>query len=145
MKKTKIFYWIFTTLFALLMLSSSIPDLIAPRMAIEGFKQISMPAYLIPFLSIAKILGVIAILVPGYPRIKEWAYAGLCFDLLGATYSIMASGMPVGNWAFMVIPLGIAFGAYAFYLKKIRLTSAGGEDSSDHSSNPSKRTNAAMA
>jgi DoxX-like family len=42
-----------------------------------------MPAYLIPFLSIAKLLGVIAILVPGYPRIKEWAYAGLLYDLMG--------------------------------------------------------------
>ena len=71
MKKTKIFYWIFTSLFCLLMLASSIPDLIAPKMAIEGFKQILMPAYLIPFLSILKILGVIAILVPGYPRVKE--------------------------------------------------------------------------
>ena len=43
-----------------------------------------MPAYLISFLSIAKILGVIAILIPGFPRIKEWAYAGLMFDLIGA-------------------------------------------------------------
>lgn len=125
MKKTKISYWIFTTLFALVMLGSSIPDLIAPKMAIDGFAQIHMPAYLIPFLSIAKILGVIVILIPGYPRLKEWAYAGLCFDLIGATYSIMAAGMPLPNWGFMIIPLGIAFGAYFFYRKKLRLS--GGE------------------
>jgi hypothetical protein len=135
MKKTKIFYWIFTTLFCLMMLGSSIPDLIAPKMAIEGFKQIFMPAYLIPFLSIAKILGVIAILVPGYPRLKEWAYAGLTFDLLGATYSILAAGMPLPNWIFMIIPLGIAFGAYTFYLKKLRATSRADYDSISDLSN----------
>ena len=124
MKKTKVFYWIFTSLFALVMLGSSIPDLIAPKMAIDGFGQIHMPAYLIPFLSIAKILGVIVILIPGYPRLKEWAYAGMVFDLIGATYSIMAAGMPTPNWAFMAIPLGIAAGAYIFYLKKLRLSAA---------------------
>ena len=48
------------------------------------------PRYIIGFLGVMKILGVIAILIPGYPRIKEWAYAGLFFDLLGATYSTIA-------------------------------------------------------
>jgi len=141
MKKTKIFYWIFTSLFCLLMLASSIPDLIAPKMAIEGFKQILMPPYLIPFLSILKILGVIAILVPGYPRVKEWAYAGLSFDLLGATYCILASGMPLPNWIFMVIPLGIALGAYAFYLKRLKATARADYDCL---ADPSKTGRAAM-
>ena len=125
MKKIKIFYWIFTSLFAFMMLAASIPDLIAPKMAMEGFKQIFLPAYLIPFLSIAKILGVIAILVPGYPRLKEWAYAGLSFDLLGATYCILAAGMPLANWIFMIIPLGIATGAYFFYRKRLSASAVG--------------------
>ncbi|MEI9810089.1 MAG: DoxX family protein [Bacteroidota bacterium] len=39
-----------------------------------------------------QIAGAAAILIPGYPGVKEWAYAGLLFDLVGATYSIIASG-----------------------------------------------------
>src|SRR3954464_1262657 len=123
MKKTKITYWVVTILFGAFMLFSAVPDAMTSPDAITFMNHLGYPVYIIPFLSIAKILGVIAILVPGYPRIKEWAYAGLSFDLLGATYSILAAGMPLGNWIFMIIPLGIAFGAYAFYLKKLRATS----------------------
>ena len=53
---------------------------------------------MITFLDVAKILGVIAILIPGYPRLKEWAYAGLAFDLIGATYAQIAKGYPAANW-----------------------------------------------
>ena len=60
-----------------MMLGSVIPDVVSSQMAIEGFKQIDMPAYLLPFLGIAKIAGVMAILILGYPRIKEWAHARL--------------------------------------------------------------------
>jgi len=49
--------------------------------------QLQFPRYLIPFLGWAKIVGSIAILVPGFPRIKEWAYAGLFFDLSGAMFA----------------------------------------------------------
>jgi uncharacterized membrane protein YphA (DoxX/SURF4 family) len=117
MKKTKIIYWIFTILFAVMMVGSAIPDIISSPVAVEGFAQIGMPAYLLPFLGVAKVLGVAAILIPGYPRIREWAYAGLVFDLVGATYAIKASGQPVTNWIFMVIPLALAAGSYIFYYK----------------------------
>jgi len=120
MKKTKIIYWIITSLFAFLMLGSAIPDIFSARVAVEGFKQMGMPAYLLPFLGVAKLLGVVAILIPGYSRIKEWAYAGLVFDLLGATWSIIASGQPAGSWMFMAVPLILATGSYIFYHKKQR-------------------------
>ncbi len=119
MKKTKIIYWIFTSMFAFMMLGSAIPDIFSVRVAVEGFTKIGMPVYLLPFLGIAKILGVIAILIPGYPRIKEWAYAGLVFDLLGATYSIAAAGQPLVNWIFMALPLLLAAGSYIWYHKKM--------------------------
>ena len=114
-------YWVFTSLFAFMMLGSAIPDMFSAQMAVEGFKQIGYPAYLVPFLGFAKLLGCIAILVPGLPRLKEWAYAGLTIDLIGATYSIMSSGAPVANWIFMVIPLSLAAGSYIYYHKKYRL------------------------
>src|SRR5258708_6766581 len=98
MKKTKIFYWIFTGLFAFLMLGSAVPDIVSSPIAVKGMHEdLGYPVYLIPFLGVAKLLGAVAILVPGYSRLKEWGYAGLLFDLVGAAYSILASGEPFAN------------------------------------------------
>jgi hypothetical protein len=119
MKKTRIIYWTFTSLFAFMMLGSAIPDLFSANIAKAGFTKMGMPVYLLPFLGVAKTLGVIAIFIPGYPRIKEWAYAGLVFDLLGATYSIAASGQPAVNCTFMIVPLLLAAGSYTWYYKNL--------------------------
>lgn len=119
MKKTKIIYWILTGLFAFFMLGSAIPDALVMPVAVEGFREMGYPTYLIPFLGVAKILGVFAILMPGYPRIKEWAYAGLTFDLIGATYSIINSGKSIGNWGPMFIIIAVAAGSYIYYHKKL--------------------------
>ena len=124
MKTTKIIYWILTGLFAFVMLGSAIPDIISHPIAIQGFKEIGMPAYLLPFVGIAKLLGVIAILIPGFPRIKEWAYAGLIFDLLGAIYSVASSGKPVGTWAPMFSLVVLGFASYIWYHKKLKLQKA---------------------
>jgi hypothetical protein len=120
MKKLTITYWIFTSLFALLMLGSAIPDILVLPIAVEGFRQLGFPAYLVPFLGVAKLLGVIAILIPGFPRIKEWAYAGLVFDLLGATYSVISIGQPLAACIPMFVGLLIAAGSYTWYHKKLK-------------------------
>src|ERR1700751_1346470 len=105
MKKTKILYWVFTGLFAFMMFGSAIPDILMQDIAVKGMHtDLDYPVYFIPFIGVAKVLGVIAILIPGYPRIKEWAYAGLFFDLIGAAYSIIASGAPPANYVFMIMP-----------------------------------------
>ncbi|MEJ0083145.1 MAG: DoxX family protein [Puia sp.] len=90
-----------------------------PKRLWSFFKTMNMPSYLISFLSIAKILGVIAILVPGYPRLKEWAYAGLTFDLIGAVYCNYAVGKPAGEWIPILIFVAIAFTSYFLYHKKV--------------------------
>ena len=118
MKKTNILYWTFTSLFAFFMLGGAIPDIFSAQIAVDGFNKMSMPLYLIPFLGVAKTLGIIAILVPGYPRIKEWAYAGLVFDLLGATWCVFSSGVRDGNLLFMAVPIALAFLSYAYYHKR---------------------------
>jgi uncharacterized membrane protein YphA (DoxX/SURF4 family) len=121
MKKTNIFYWIFTGLFGFLMFFSAIPDILSSPVAIEGMhKGLGYPVYFVPFIGVAKTLGVIAILVPGFPRLKEWAYAGLFFDLIGATYSIIAVGNIQGV-GFMVLPLALAVTSYLFYTKRRKL------------------------
>lgn len=121
MKKINIFYWTVTGIFAAFMLAFSIPDIIMIPEAKEGFKQMGYPAYLLPFIGTAKVLGVIAILVPGFPRLKEWAYAGLVFDLLGATYSLIASGFPPSDYAGMILPLAMVTASYVLYHKKLKL------------------------
>jgi len=121
MKKTTTLYWIFTGLFAFIMLGSAIPDILIMPMAVEGFKGIGFPAPLVPFLGWAKLLGVIGILVPGYPRIKEWAYAGLMYDIIGAIYAV-AFIEPVATWGpMLVIPL-IGTLSYVYYQKKYHTT-----------------------
>ncbi len=115
MKKTKIIYWILNGLFAFMMFGSAVPDLLSVPMAQRGFAEIGMPLHLLPFLGAAKMLGVIAILIPGFPRIKEWAYAGLTFDLIGAIWCVAHAGMSVGEWAPMFVGIALAFGAYASY------------------------------
>ena len=118
MKKTNIFYWIFTGLFGFFMLFSAIPDILSQQVAIDGMhKGLGYPIYFIPFIGVAKALGVAAILIPGFPRLKEWAYAGLFFDLIGATYSIFAVGNIPGV-GFMILPLALAILSYAFYTRR---------------------------
>jgi hypothetical protein len=93
MKKTNVLYWIFTGLFALVMVFSSIGNVIVDEASVQLIAGVlHFPEYMIPFLGIAKILGVIGILTPGLPRwIKEWSYAGLFFDLIGASYAIVSA------------------------------------------------------
>lgn len=89
MKSTKIIYWTCTLLFAAFMTFSAIPDIMVVDDAIAFITHLGYPVYFIPFIGIAKLLGCIAIVVPGFPRIKEWAYAGLFYDLIGAVYSAL--------------------------------------------------------
>ncbi|HTF27664.1 MAG TPA: DoxX family protein [Flavitalea sp.] len=118
MKRTKILYWTFTGVFAAFMFVFAVPDIVSSQIAIDGFNKMGMPIYLLPFLGIAKTLGVIAILIPGYPRLKEWAYAGLVFDLIGATYCILFTSSPgetVAGLVFMSIPIALGILSYLYY------------------------------
>ncbi|MEP6738037.1 MAG: DoxX family protein [Chryseolinea sp.] len=124
MKKTKIFYWVFTGLFAAFMLASAIPDILVSDEAVKFMTDLGYPKYIIAFLGVAKLLGSIAILVPGYPRIREWAYAGLFFDLIGATYSNIAMAGFQLPMLFMVLPFGLGILSYVYAHK---LTSAKGK------------------
>ena len=91
-KATNRTYWISTTLFALLMIFSAAGGLQPSQQAIQLMHNgLGYPIYFIQFISVAKVLGSIAILIPGFKRIKEWAYAGLFFDLAGAIFSGVAA------------------------------------------------------
>jgi uncharacterized membrane protein YphA (DoxX/SURF4 family) len=125
MKKTTIAYWILTILFAAFMLMSAIPDTLSVKDAVDFFDKLKLPAYLLPFLGVAKILGAVAIVIPGYPRIKEWAYAGLIFDLVGAGYCNYGSGQPVSGSLGMLLPIAVGLVSYWLYHRRLSLLAAG--------------------
>lgn len=112
MKNTNIFYWVVTGLAAALMVAASIPDVLRNPQAISIFEHLGYPAYLLPFLGTAKLLGAGTILVPRFGRLKEWAYAGVTFDLAGALYSHLSVGDPSSVWVFPVVGLCLVGGSY---------------------------------
>ena len=109
------FGWLVTGLMAALMLLSAIPDIQRMPDALTVFARIGYPPYLLLFLGTAKMLGVAAVLVPGVPRLKEWAFAGLAFDVTGALYSHLSIGDPPGAWAPAAIALALIAGSYVAY------------------------------
>ena len=112
MKRTKTIYWVTTLLFAAFMAFTAIPDILKVPDAVAFITKLGYPEYFVPFIGVAKVLGSIAIVVPGYPKLKEWAYAGLCFDLIGAVYS----NLYVNGWdngMLMMIPIfGVMITSY---------------------------------
>jgi uncharacterized membrane protein HdeD (DUF308 family) len=124
MKKTKTIFWIATGLLAIMLGIGAVYDAISAPEAVEHVTRIGYPAYIVPFLGVAKILGVIAILVPGYPRIKEWAYAGIFYDLLGAFYSHLAFGDGPDMWAGFIIGFALIAVSYIYHHKLQRQTFA---------------------
>lgn len=118
MKKTNILYWASTGLFCAFMLTSAIPNILVTEEWVTMMASLGYPRYLIPFLGVAKLLGVVALVVPGFGRIKEWAYAGFFFDLIGATYSSIAVGGLQLPQAFMIIPFALLGLSYAYLHKR---------------------------
>jgi hypothetical protein len=85
-------YWVATSLVAFAMGSGGIADFLRIQPVVEGMTQLGYPVYFCVILGIWKVLGAFAILAPGLPRLKEWAYAGIVFDLTGAAASHFAVG-----------------------------------------------------
>lgn len=93
-------------------LMGAIIDIIKTPEAITFIKQLGYPEYLIRFLGVMKILGVAVVIIPRYPRLKEWAYAGLAFDTLGAFYSHISNGDGAENWLAALFALILVMGSY---------------------------------
>ena len=90
-KRNKIIYWIATIWLSLGMLSTGIVQLIKLQEEIDMIEHLGYPPHLMTLLGITKILGVIVILLPKLPKLKEWVYAGFVFTMTGALYSHIAS------------------------------------------------------
>ncbi|MDB5006280.1 MAG: DoxX-like family protein [Mucilaginibacter sp.] len=120
MKKINTFYWVFTVLLVLLMLSSAIPSLMNSPQSVAFMKHLGYPIYFAKFLAVAKLLGIVALLVPGFPKITEWAYAGFTFDLIAAFYSFIALGDPASTYVLFPVFFAILTGSYIFYHKRLK-------------------------
>lgn len=103
-KRNKIIYWISTIWLALGMLATGTLQLfkvqaegaVAPP-GVYGIKYLGYPVYFLTILGVWKILGVAAVLIPKFPLLKEWAYAGFFFAMSGAVFSHIAMGDPVNE------------------------------------------------
>ena len=94
----KIVYWIATIWLALGMVSTGAVQLFRAKEGQGGVDMIThlgYPVYLLTILAIWKILGVVAVFIPKYPLLKEWAYAGFFFIMSGAIFSHLAVGDPI--------------------------------------------------
>jgi len=112
--------WIVTALMAALILLSAIPDVLRVPGAVSVIRHLGYPAYLLVFLGTAKTLGVLAVLGPGPRSLKEWAFAGLTFDLTGALYSHLSVGDPPAVWTPAAIGLFLTAASYAAYRSRLR-------------------------
>jgi hypothetical protein len=122
-KTISILYWVFTILFAALMIFSAYGSILVNEDAKKLIHdQLGYPEYFIPFTGYAKLIGAIVILIPGLRTIKEWAYAGLFFDLIAVVYSgIALAGTVDPMMFFMLIWFVPGILSYIFWKKKMKL------------------------
>lgn len=96
-KTRKIIYWIATIWLALGMLSTGVVQLFRQPADVEMMTRLGYPTYLLTILGVWKVLGVITVLIPKFPLLKEWAYAGFFFAMSGAIISHIAVADPVSQ------------------------------------------------
>ena len=109
----KVAYWITTALTAFVYVSGGAVDIARPEFAVQGIVHLGYPEYFMVILGVWKVLGGIVVLLPGLPRLKEWAYAGMVFNLTGAAASHAASGDVAGEIATPLVILAIVAMSWA--------------------------------
>jgi hypothetical protein len=92
--RNKIIYWIATLWLSLGMVSTGAVQLLRMNEEVEKMRLLGYPLYFLTILGVWKMLGVIAVLIPRFPLLKEWAYAGFFFAMSGAIFSHLATGDP---------------------------------------------------
>lgn len=113
MDRRSLSYWILTGLFCAVLGFSGFAHLSHQSPMVEAMTGLGYPVYFMTLLGTAKLLGVAALLAPGLPLLKEWAYAGFAFNLLGATASHSLAGDPLGE---AIPPAGLLLLGAASYL-----------------------------
>jgi hypothetical protein len=126
MKRNKIIYWIATIWLALGMISTGMVQLLKAKAGAGGADSVAhlgYPGYFLTILGVWKVLGVIAVLIPKFPVVKEWAYAGFFFAMSGAIFSHVASGNPVTEIFPALLLLVLAIISWYFRPAERKVTS----------------------
>jgi uncharacterized membrane protein YphA (DoxX/SURF4 family) len=117
-----IVYWVTTALIASELLLGGIWDLLRAPQVLGIIHRLGYPSYFLVILGGWKLLGAVALLVPRFPRLKEWAYAGAFFDLTGAVLSQLAAGLiDVGQLIYPIVMTGVALMSWALRPSSRRL------------------------
>lgn len=115
MTRKTVAYWSVTGVFCLVLSFSGVSHLFHLDMMVESMTAMGYPVFFMTIIGFAKLLGVAALLAPGRPLLKEWAYAGFTFNLLGAVASHLFAGDSVGEASR---PAGVLlFGAASYWLR----------------------------
>ena len=133
-KRNKIIYWVSTLWLALGMTSTGIVQFIKMKEEVDLFNRLGYPIYFLTILSIWKILGVVAVLVPRFPLLKEWAYAGFFFAMSGAVFSHIASGSAAMDYFGPVLLIVLTVTSWYFRPEERKVVSAHQEKISDRKS-----------
>ena len=123
-KRNKIIYWVSTLWLALGMTSTGIVQFIKMKEEVDLFNRLGYPIYFLTILSIWKILGVVAVLIPRFPLLKEWAYAGFFFAMSGAVFSHLASGSGAMDYFGPVLLIVLTVTSWYFRPEDRKLVSA---------------------
>ena len=123
-KRNKIIYWVSTLWLALGMTSTGIVQFIKMKEEVDLFNRLGYPIYFLTILSTWKILGVVAVLIPRFPILKEWAYAGFFFAMSGAVFSHMASGSAALDYFGPVLLIVLTVTSWYFRPEERKVVSA---------------------
>jgi len=96
-KRNLIIYWASTLWLALGMLSTGAVQVFKVKAKVDFITTLGYPTYFLTILGVWKILGVVSVLIPKFPLLKEWAYAGFFFVMSGAVLSHLAAGDPANE------------------------------------------------
>jgi uncharacterized membrane protein YphA (DoxX/SURF4 family) len=107
-------YWVTTALVVFELAMGGVWDLLRVPQVRGLIERLGYPSYFLVILGTWKLLGAVALAVPRFPRLKEWAYAGVLFDLTGAVASLFAAGLAdVGMVAYPMAMTGVAVASWA--------------------------------
>ena len=107
-------YWVTTALLVIELVMGGLWDILRVPQVRGVIEHLGYPLYFLVILGVWKLLGAVAIAVPRFPRLKEWAYAGAVFDLTGAVASQLAvAPVEVGTLIYPIVMTGVAFASWA--------------------------------
>ena len=113
-RRNIIAYWVTTALVVFELTMGGAWDVLRTPQVRGLIERLGYPPYFLVILGTWKLLGAVALVIPRFPRLKEWAYAGVFFDLTGAVASLSASGLfNVRTAAYPIVMIGVAVASWS--------------------------------